>query len=72
MGRFRVSKWRLTRDGFFLALGTVLLVNEFLRDGDERPFLIAAALALMGVTIPLRLGDKETDKRKDPPDVEAR
>lgn len=62
MPRFRVSKWRLTRDGFFLVLGTVLLVNEYIRDGDERPFLIAAALALMGLPIPLRL-----DRKPPPP-----
>jgi len=55
--------WRahLTKGNFFLGLGSGILVHEVVLVQHERPFVLAAALALCGLkwTIPSDTSRKE-------------
>jgi hypothetical protein len=46
--------WKVVRDPAFFLLGAFVFIHEVLATGTERPTILAAALALMGVPAFLR------------------
>lgn len=57
MSRFRIP--RLTRDAGTALLGASILVHETLIAGAERPSLIYASLALLGLPLVMRQDEKK-------------
>jgi uncharacterized membrane protein SirB2 len=52
--QFQKVIWPLIRDVLLFFTGLVLMINEALRMGVERPFLLAAYLVMMSLPIPFR------------------
>lgn len=60
-------KWdrrRISRDSLLALLGAGAFIHELVMAG-QRPYLIAAALALMGFPAFIRLDEKRTQSQKD-------
>lgn len=59
----RKKRTRFTRDGLFLILGAGGFLHELLITQGERPSLLLACFALMGVPLFLRGDEKDKDKK---------
>lgn len=57
------KKWRITRDGLLFVGGSLGLIHETLYAHPPREVLVIAFVSMMFGFYPLRMGDRERDKR---------
>lgn len=61
----RDTVWPWIRDIILFAAGLYLLFQEASREGGERPVLIGAYLAMMGLPLFLRADERNKSKEDD-------
>lgn len=62
-GLWGIVKWKLIRDVTMFTAGLSGFTHEVFEKGQERPMLLAACLALMGVPVMLRKDEKDKDEK---------